>query len=67
MKIPFPDKSGPEKLRFLYELKFRTEFNTNMLNLMVMSTFPLLDQKHSFFGKFGPKMQICFFRVKFGT
>ena len=48
MKIPFSDKSGPEKLRFLYELKFRTEFNTNMLNLMVMSTFPLLDQKHSF-------------------
>ena len=34
---------------------------------MVVCTFSVLDQKAPFLGKFGPKIQICQFKLKFGN
>ena len=38
-----------------------------MQNSLALFIFYVLDRKHSFLGKFGPKHQNCQFKLKFGT
>ena len=63
LEIPLMGKFRPENQNYLYKLKFRIEYNSNILNLMVMFTFSVLDRKYPFREKY----QICLFKVKFGT
>ena len=50
-----------------FELKFRTQTNSNTQNSMVVFTFSVLDEKQPFLGKFGPKSHNCQFMLKSGT
>ena len=64
-KIPFLGKFGPKKQNCLYKPKFGTQFHLIVLNLMMMLTFYILDQKYFI-------QVICFkksklFKVKFSA
>ena len=60
--------SGPKKKKIekkkknqncQFKLKFGTFTNSNMQNSMVLLILSILDRKHPFLGKFGPKNQTC--------
>ena len=42
-----------------FKLKFGTFTNSNMQNSMALLILSILDRKHPFLGKFGPKNQTC--------
>ena len=64
-EITFLGKFGPKtqnspfKLQFgTYKVKFYNEANSNMLNSIMMFTFPVLDQKYPFWTNFIQKSKI---------
>ena len=67
VESPFSGKLSPKNLNCYFKLKFRTQTNWNMQNLMVMLIFSVLDQKHFFAVRLVKKNLECYFKLKFGT
>ena len=65
-EIHFLDKFDQKNQNYQFKLKFGTETNLNMQNL-VLCLFFSFRQETTFLGKFGPKNQSCQFQLKFGT
>ena len=51
---------------YLFKVKFGTQTNSNMQNIMRMLTFSFLDQKNPFRASLDQKFKIFLFKVNFG-
>ena len=58
MKIYFLGKFGPKNQKCLFKMKFGVQTNSNMMNLMVMFNFSLLDWKYIFWANLVQKTKI---------
>ena len=56
--IPFLRKLGPKNQNRQFKMKFGTLTNSNMQNSMVVFTFSVLDQKHTFWVNLFQKIKI---------
>ena len=63
-KYPFWAKKQNCQLRLV---KFGTKTSSNMHNLVVAFTFSVFRLEIPFLGKFFPKNQNCYFKLKFST
>ena len=61
--LPFLGKFGQESQNNLFKMQFDIQADSNMLNSIVTSYF-LFWTENIFLGKFGPKNQICQFKMK---
>ena len=66
-EIPVLRKFDPKNQNCPYKLKFGTESNSNMWNLMVMLSFSVLDWKNPFWANLTQKNQNYLHKLKFGT
>ena len=55
----FLGRCGPKNQNCQFRLKFGTKTNSNIQNSMLMISFSVLDQKYTFWGKFGTKIKSC--------
>ena len=65
-KYIFGGEFGPKNKNCQFELKFGTQTNSNMHNLVVMQTFSVIEQKYPFGANLVQKNNFQF-KLKFGT
>ena len=63
-EIQFMVKFGLKNKNCWFQVKFATKPNSNMLNLMVMFEFSILDRKYPFRQILIQKKQDCLFNIK---
>ena len=59
-------KFGPKNRNCLFKLEFTTQTNSDILNLIWMLTFSVLDQRYPFCANSVQQLQNCLFKLKFG-